>query len=102
MILPQGRGAPAARVIVAGRNVSIWTGAPKEPGRVVVRYGGSAVTQQSGGDGVAYVVSDQTDYALRLTSDSFRGFKSDRWFFAKANFASGADESVRCLAAHSY
>ena len=32
----------------------------------------------------------------------FRGFKSDRWFFAKANFASGADESVRCLAARSY
>jgi hypothetical protein len=102
LVLPQAQGAPSARVILGGRDVSIWTGAPRGPGRVVLRYRGGAVTQQSDGGSVAYVASDETDFALRVTSDAFRGFNRDRWFFTKANFASGADETVRCLAARSY
>jgi hypothetical protein len=101
LILPQGRGAQGARIVLAGREVNIWSGASREAGRVVVRYGGSAVTQ-SNGDGTAYTVSDETDFALRLTSDSFRGFKRDGWFFSRANFASGADDRVACLSAQSY
>ena len=99
LILPQGRGAQGARIVLAGREVNIWSGASREPGRVVVRSRGSAVTQNSAGHDVAYVVADQTDFALRLTSDSFRGFKRDNWFFSRANFSEGADERVRCLAA---
>src|SRR3569833_3988175 len=72
LILPQGRGAPSARVVMGDRNVSIWTGASREPGRTVSTYGGAAITQ-SGADGaVAYTVSEETDFALRLTSDAFR------------------------------
>src|SRR3954449_9755460 len=73
LILPQGRGAPAARVILSGHNVSIWSGASREPGRVVVRYGGSAVTEANDSGNISYLVADQTDFALRLTSDDFRG-----------------------------
>jgi hypothetical protein len=49
-------------------------------------------------------VGDDTDsaFALRLTSDAFHGVKRDGWFFTKANFADGADDSVPCLAAESY
>jgi hypothetical protein len=62
------------------------------------------VIQSSGGPGVAYVVADQSDsdYALRLTSDAFRGFRRDGWFFSRANFSDGADNRVSCLAARSY
>jgi hypothetical protein len=104
LILPQGQGAQGARIVIAGREVNIWSGAAREPGRVVVRYRGAAVTESRGGPGVAYVVHDQTDsdYALRLTSDAFRGFKRDGWFFSKANFSDGVDERVSCLAARSY
>lgn len=45
---------------------------------------------------------DQTDFALRLTSDAFRGFKQDGWFFGRANFSSDAEKRVPCLAAVSY
>jgi len=69
---------------------------------VVAHYRGSAVTQQRDGGGIAYSVSDQTDFALRLTSDAFRGYKKDGWFFTRANFSSSAEESVRCLATESY
>jgi hypothetical protein len=102
LILPQGHAPQATRLVLAGREVNITTGARPEPGRVVLRRGGSAVTEQSDGGGVAYTISDETPYGLRLTSDSFRGFKRDSWFFAKANFASGADEKVSCLSAYSY
>jgi hypothetical protein len=102
LVLPQGRGAPSARLVLAGREVSIWQGAPREAGHVVVRYRGAAVAQAGDTGSIAYLVSDSTDLALRLTSDAFRGFKRDNWFFARANFASGADENVRCLAAQSY
>jgi hypothetical protein len=104
LILPQGQGAQGARIVLAGREVNIWSGARREAGPVVVRYRGAAVTQSQGEPGVAYVVGDQTDtaFALRLTSDAFRGFKRDGWFFAKANFADGIDDRVQCLAAQSY
>ena len=104
LILPQGQGAQGARLVLGGREVNIWSGARREAGPVVVRYRGAAVTQSQGEPGVAYVVGDQSDsaFALRLTSDAFRGFKRDGWFFAKANFADGIDDRVQCLAAQSY
>jgi hypothetical protein len=102
LILPQGRGAQGARLVVAGHEVNVWQGASPQPGPVVVHYGGTAVTEQHDNGQISYVVSDQTDFALRLTSDAFRGFKHDRWFFAKANFSDGVDDHVPCLAAYSY
>jgi hypothetical protein len=102
LILPQGQAPQATRLVLAGREVNILTGAHREAGKVVLRFGGSAVTQQDDGGSIAYIVSDQTPYGLRVTSDAFRGFKRDGWFFAKANFASGADERVSCLSAYSY
>lgn len=103
LILPQGQAPQATRLVLAGREVNIVTGARPEPGKVVLRYGGSAVTQHSdGGGGIAYVVSDQTPYGLKITSGAFHGFKGDGWFFTKANFAGGADEKVSCLSAYSY
>ncbi|MGN6848790.1 MAG: hypothetical protein ACTHJK_04835 [Sphingomicrobium sp.] len=104
LILPQSAtaGVQGARLVLAGREVNVWSGASHEPGRLVVRYGGTAVTQQSDGGQVSYTVSDQTDFGLHVTSDYFRGFKLDAWFFAKANFTNGVDDRVRCLAAYSY
>ena len=104
LILPQGQGAQGARIVIDGREVNVWSGAQREEGPVVLRYHGAAVVQSRGGPGVAYVVGDQSDsaYALRLTSDAFRGFKRDSWFFTRANFADGADDRVSCLAARSY
>src|SRR4051812_12256162 len=102
LILPQGRGAPSARVILSGRNVSIWTGAVQAGGQLVLRYHGGAVTQQNDGGSVAYTISDQTDFALRATSDAFHGFKRDSWFFNHANFSEAAESGVNCLAARSY
>jgi len=104
LILPQSAtgGVQGARLVLAGREVNIWSSAPHEPGLVVIRFGGTAVTQQNERGQVSYTVSDQTDFGLHLTSDAFRGFKRDGWFFAKANFTNGVDEQVRCLAAYSY
>lgn len=104
LILPQGQGAQGARIVIAGREVNIWSGAQREGGPVVARYRGAAVTQSRAGPGIAYVVNDQSDsdYVLRLTSEDFRGFKRDAWFFSRANFADGADDRVSCLAARSY
>ena len=102
LVLPQGRGAQGVRLVLGGREVNVWSGAQPVRARPVVTYGGSSVTQQTNGAGVAYTVSDETDFALHVTSDAFRGFNRDRWFFANANFASGVDETVRCLAARSY
>ena len=89
-------------MIVSGHNVSIWSGAERDAGRLVIRYGGTAVREQDEGGDVSYLVSDQTDFALRLTSDGFRGFRRDGWFFTRANFSSAAENRVRCLAAISY
>jgi hypothetical protein len=102
LILPQGQAPQATRLVLSGGEVNILTGARSEPGKVVLRYGGSAVIQQNDGGGVTYLVSDETPYGLRVTSDAFRGFKRDGWFFAKAKFAAGADERVQCLSAFSY
>ena len=102
LILPQGQAPQATRLVLSGGEVNILTGAHREPGKVVLRYGGSAVTEQSDAGGVAYIISDQTPYGLRVTSDAFRGFKRDSWFFSKAKFAEGADDRVQCLSAYSY
>lgn len=102
LVLPQGQAPQATRLVLSGREVNVWTGARREPGRVVLRYGAAAVSQQGGGGNVTYVVTDETPYGLRVTSDAFRGFKLDGWFFNRANFRSGADESVNCLAGRSY
>lgn len=103
LTLPQDTGGQATRLVLAGREVNIHSGARPAPGPVVSRYrGGTVVTEQHDGPGTAYTVADQTSFALRVTSDAFRGFKRDGWFFAKANFANGADEGGSCLAAQSY
>jgi hypothetical protein len=102
LILPQGQAPQATRLVLGGREVNIHTGAHPEEGKIVLKRGGSSVTERSDGGGVAYTVSDETPYGLRVTSDAFRGYKNDAWFFAKANFASGADEHVSCLSAYSY
>lgn len=101
LILPQGQAPQATRLVLAGREVNILTGAGKEPGVVVSRSRGSLVTQQNQRGNVAYLISDETPYGLRVTSDAFRGFAHDSWFFARANFANGADERVQCLSAYS-
>src|SRR4051812_11538140 len=102
LILPQDTGGQGARLVLAGRIVNVHSGVHPDPGPVVAHYQGSAVTQQRAGPGVAYSVSDATDFALRLTSDAFRGYKRDAWFFTRAKFNSSAEDSVRCLAAESY
>jgi hypothetical protein len=102
LILPQGRGAQGARLVMAGHEVNVWSGASPQPGRLVVHYGETAVTEQDDRGQVSYIVADQTDFALRLTSDAFRGFKQDAWFFRHANFSNAAENSVHCLAAVSY
>ena len=104
LVLPQSAsaGVQGVRIVLDGREVNIWSGASREPGRVVVRYGGTAVTEQRDPAGIGYTVSDETDFTLRLTSEAFRGFKPDAWFFTRANFSSAAENHVRCLAAVSY
>ncbi|MEP6982126.1 MAG: hypothetical protein ABI853_00595 [Sphingomicrobium sp.] len=103
LVLPQATGGQGARLVLSGGEVNIHSGVRPESGPVVIRYrGGTAVTQQSNGGSVDYTVADQTSFALRVTSDAFRGFKRDRWFFTKANFAEDSDQGARCLAAYSY
>jgi hypothetical protein len=104
LILPQSAtaGVQGVRLVLSNGEVNIWTGVQPEPGRVVLRIGGSAVTEQQDGEHVSYVVSDETAYGLRLTSDAFRGFKRDSWFFRHAKFSAEAERSVPCLAAYSY
>ena len=104
LVLPQDTGGQGVRLVLAGgREVNIHSGVRPEPGPVVMHYrGGTAVTQQNDGGGVAYVVADQTSFALAVTSNAFRGFKRDGWFFTKANFAEDSDRDARCLAAYSY
>src|SRR5437763_3139394 len=71
VILPQGQAPQATRLVLSGGEVNILTGAHHEPGKVVLRYGGSAVTEQDDGGGVTYIISDQTPYGLRVTSGAF-------------------------------
>ena len=56
LILPQGQAPQATRLVLSGGEVNILTGARSEPGKVVLRYGGSAVIQQNDGGGVTYLV----------------------------------------------
>lgn len=104
LVLPQSAsaGVQGVRLVLAGREVNVWSGASREGGRLVMRYGGTAVTEQSDGGQISYAVNDQTDFALRLTSDGFHGFRKDGWFFLRANFSSAAENRVHCLAAVSY
>lgn len=102
LVLPQDTGGQGVRLVLAGREVNVRSGARPEPGRIVMHYrGGTHVTQQSDG-GISYIIADQTSFALRVTSDAFRGFPRDSWFFNKANFAEGSDEGARCLSAYSH
>jgi hypothetical protein len=102
LVLPQDTGGQGVRLVLSRGEVNIHSGVRPEPGRVVMHYrGGTAVTQQSDG-GVFYTVADQTSFALGVTSSAFRGFKTDGWFFAKANFAADSDQGAKCLSAYSY
>ena len=103
LILPQSQsaGVQAARLVLSGREVNIWSGASRAAGPVVVHYGTTAVTQQADGQQVSYTVSDETDFGL-LTSNAFRGYSHDGWLFAKANFSRSAEQGVRCLEAYGY
>jgi hypothetical protein len=101
LVLPQDTGGQGVRFAMGGREVNLHSGARREPGRVVMHYRGTAVMQQNDGGGISYIVADQTSFAMRLTSDAFRGFKRDGWFFTKANFAEDSDRGARCLAAYS-
>lgn len=103
LVLPQDTGGQGVRLVLAGgREVNILSGVRPEHGPVVMHYrGGTDVRQQAGDGGIAYVVADQTSFALAVTSDAFHGFKNDGWFFTRADFAAGADEGARCLAAFS-
>jgi hypothetical protein len=102
LVLPQQTGGQGVRFVVGGREVNLHSGARPEAGRPVMRYrGGTDVMQQNDGGGISYIVADRTSFAMRLTSDAFRGFKRDGWFFTKANFAADSDRAARCLAAYS-
>src|SRR5262245_21526587 len=101
LVLPQGQAPQATRFVFAKGEVNVQSGARPQPGPVVRRYGGTVVTQANDGDGITYIVSDDTGFGLRVTSSLFHGPKSDRWFFNKANFADHADEGVSCLAGFS-
>jgi hypothetical protein len=101
LVLPQGQAPQATRFVFSAGEVNVQSGARPQPGPVVRRYGGTVVTQASDGDGITYIVSDDTGFGLRVTSSAFHGPKSDRWFFNKANFADHADEGANCLAGRS-
>jgi hypothetical protein len=102
LVLPQGHGPQATRLVLSGGEVNILTGARMEPGRVVSKRGGSIVMEQGDASGIGYLVGDETPYGIRIVSNAFRGYKRDNWFFAKANFRSDADQTTSCLAGRSY
>jgi hypothetical protein len=103
LVLPQDTGGQGVRLVLSGGEVNVHSGVRPQSGPAVMHYrGGTAVTQQSDGDGVSYIVADQTSFALSVTSAAFKGFKRDRWFFTKANFAEDSDRGVSCLSAYSY
>jgi hypothetical protein len=103
LVLPQDTGGQGVRLVLSGGEVNIHSGIRPKPGPVVMHYrGGTAVTQQSDVGAVSYVIADQTSFALGVTSAAFKGFKRDRWFFTKANFAEDSDRTGNCLSAYSY
>ena len=65
LVLPQAAGVQGVRIVLSGREVNVWTGARREPGRIVLRYRGGAVTQAEDAGQTTYIVSDQTDFGLR-------------------------------------
>jgi hypothetical protein len=103
LVLPQSQtaGVQSTRLVLSHGEVNVWSGARAEPGQVVLHYRETAVTEQNGNGGISYIVSNDTPYGLRLTSDAFRGFKQDKWFFNHANFSSGAENAAPCLSAYS-
>jgi hypothetical protein len=102
LILPQGQAPQATRIVLSGREVNIHSGARAAPGKIVLRYGRTVVTESGDSTAVTYTVADDSGYGLSLTSDAFHGYKADRWFFSHANFHDDADEGVDCLAAYSF
>ena len=66
---------------------------------MVFRFRRGAIHQANDGSNIVYSITDETPYGVRVTSDGFRGFKRDSWFFSRANFDAGAEEAVHCLAA---
>lgn len=104
LVLPQSAsaGIQGVRLVLGGREVNLWSGTPRQSGRIVARYGETVVTEHNNAETVRYSVSDSTAFALELTSSGFRGFANDRWFFARADFSSAAEQHVHCLAATSY
>jgi len=103
LVLPQDTGGQGVRLVLSGGEVNIHSGVRPQPGPVVMHYpGGTSVRQQGDGAATSYVVADETTFALGVTSNAFRGFKRDRWFFTKANFAEDSDRDASCLAAYSY
>jgi hypothetical protein len=104
LVLPQSRSAEvqSVRLVLSHGEVNVWSGVRAQPGPVVLRQGEAAVTQLQDGGAISYIVSNETPYGLRLTSEAFRGFRQDRWFFTHANFSAGAENSVPCLSAYSY
>lgn len=101
VVQAQAGGAAGAQLTIGGRQVSIWTGASGGPGRIVGHFRGGNIRQGVDGDKIVYTASDETPYGVHVTSPSFHGFTHDGWFFSRANFASNAEEMVRCLAAGS-
>lgn len=102
LVLPQSAGVQSTRLVLSHGEVNVWSGARAEPGRVVSHYADTSVTEQDDGDGVSYLISNQTPYGLKLISAAFRGFKQDKWFFRRANFWAEAENDVPCLSAYSY
>jgi len=103
LVLPQDTGGQGVRLVLSGGEVNIHSGVRPQSGPVVMHYrGGTSVRQQGDGAATSYVVADETTFALGVTSNAFRGFKRDRWFFTKANFAEDSDRDASCLAAYSY
>src|SRR4029079_14317363 len=82
LVLPQDTGGQGVRLVLSGGEVNIHSRIRPRAGPVVMRYsGGTAVTQQGNGGGTSYVIADQTSFALGVTSNAFRGYRRDRWFF---------------------
>jgi len=102
LVLPQDTGGQATRLVIGGREVNIRSGARPGIGQVVLRVAGGAVTQARVNGQITYFATDDTPYAISVTSDAFRGYKQDRWFFSHANFAADSDAYANCLSAFSH
>ena len=72
LILPQGQAPQATRLVLSGGEVNILTGAHREPGKVVLRYGGSAVTEQNVGKllALAMIKKDHKAAGTKVTLDA--------------------------------